>query len=690
MKIIIASLMAAIALAALPGNHQSENAVNILAEKTDSLPLVLPENHPDLTEFRLRNEAAVRFSINQLPADKQEWDSYRIKLRENIIKKAGVIIDHDLPLDVRETVTLSMAGYGIKNIFFQTRPGIYATANLYIPEGKGPFPGVLVMCGHSTNGRLYDNYQSVGHTLALNGYVALVIDPWGAGERTTVHGVFEYHGANLGASLLNIGETLMGNQLTDNMRGVDLLVSLPFVDKDKIGATGSSGGGNQTMWLAALDDRVKAAVPVVSVGTFESYVMRSNCVCELLVDGLTFTEEAGVLALANAIMPCNHLQDSNPTFFPSEMLRSYNKARQIFVMQGKEDAISNRIFDIPHGYYPEDRQAMLGWFDLKLKGTGTGVSKTEIPFDLLPAEKLMTFTPGTRDANVISTEEHCKKKGAELREEYLANRSFNVSHKRQELQSILRIAEKPVLKHVHRFPKINGWDRIAIETSDGKLIPVLHFPVTNQSAGYVILCDPLNKNNISPTLVEDLKKKGCGVVIIDLTGTGELVSFIDSRANPNMMLHTFARGELWLGKTALGEWVKDLEILTGFLRSDYKARKIVIAGAREAGMAGLFLAALEGNIDEVVLREAPLSYLFDNRENIDFFSLAIHLPGILKWGDISLAVGISGKKVTFINPVTMSGQEITELKLKELQTEFDMVNTVCQQHSRVYFLYGKE
>ncbi len=145
-------------------------------------------------------------------------------------------------------------------------------------------------------------------------YVSVLI-PWGAGERTSVHGVTEYHGSNLGASFMNIGESLLGIQVSDNIRGVDLLCSLPYVDARNIGATGASGGGNQTMWLAAADERIKAAVPVVSVGTFESYVMRSNCICELLIDGLTFTEEAGVLALARAIMPCNHKLRRKPDFF---------------------------------------------------------------------------------------------------------------------------------------------------------------------------------------------------------------------------------------------------------------------------------------------------------------------------------------------------------------------------------------
>ena len=159
---------------------------------------------------------------------------------------------------------------------FKQDPGIYATANLYIPDGDGKFPAVIVMMGHSVEGRLYDKYQAVGITLALNGYVSLCIDPWGSGERTTIHGVFEDHGDenNLGIALMDIGEPLIGMLITDNIRGVDLLCSLPYVDTRKIGATGASGGGNQTMWLTAIDERIKAAVPVVSAGTFEAYIMR--------------------------------------------------------------------------------------------------------------------------------------------------------------------------------------------------------------------------------------------------------------------------------------------------------------------------------------------------------------------------------------------------------------------------------
>jgi len=661
-------------------NAPLEDRFAFPVENTDSLPTVLAKNHADLIESKLRLEAALKFGEHQLPDNLKDWEKQRLQLKNEIIKKAGVIIDHKLPLNIKETGTVQLKGYTVKNITFQTLPGVYATANLYIPDGQGPFPAVINMIGHFDKSRMDTvGPQAVGHSLALNGYVCLSIDPWGAGERGTIAGIFEYHGSNLGASLMNIGESLLGIQVSENMRGVDLLCSLPNVDPQNIGATGASGGGNQTMWLAALDERVKAAVPVVSVGTFESYIMRSNCICELLIDGMTITEEAGVLALSRAIMPCSHKKDPISAFSPSEMLRSYNNAKMVFDMKGEVDHLSYRIFDLTHGYFALDRQAMLGWFDYHLKGIGTGAPKKEIPFMQLQEEKLLVFPAGQRDANVMSTDEYCRKKGNELRTDFSNTKSFNVDQKKKELQSILRINEKSELKKIHQFSTQGGWDRFVLETSDSKLIPLLHLAPANKSLGYTIVCNSEGKKSIPPSLIDELKKKGSGIVIVDLSGTGEVTSTSSLSFDKLAKLHTLSRAELWLGKTVLGEWVKELNVVTQFLHSNYKAQEVSIDGSKEAGLAGLFLSAVEGNVDHLILRDAPASYLFDTREGIDFFSMAIHLPGFLNWGDVSLAAALTSKNISFIDPVTMSGNAISGEKLPALEAEFEKMRTLCHQ-----------
>ncbi|HZK93866.1 MAG TPA: acetylxylan esterase [Prolixibacteraceae bacterium] len=667
-------------------NAPLEDRFAFPTENTDSLPAVLTKNHADLIESKLRLEAVLKFGEHQLPNNLKDWETYRAHLKNEIIQKAGVIIDHKLPLNIKETGTIQMKGYIIKNIAFQTRPGVLATANLYIPDGKGPFPAVITMHGHWKGGRLYESFQAIGQSLALKGYVCLNIDAFGSGERTTVHGIDEYHGANLGASLLNIGESLLGVQISDNMRGVDLLGSLSYVDPEKIGATGASGGGNQTMWLTAIDERIKAAVPVVSVGTFESAVMRSNCICELLTDGLTFTEEAGILAMVapRAIKMCNIIVD-NPTFLSSEMLRSFHNARPVFKMLGAENNISNLVLDKTHGYWPENREAMLGWFDLHLKGIGSGSPVKEIPFKTLPNEPLMVYAKGQRDPKVETIGKYCKRRGNELRTVFLNTKSFNIDQKKNELRSILRINEKLNLEKIHQYSSIGGWDRFTLETSDDMLIPVLHLAPVNKSLGYVILCNPDGKNSIASSLIDELKKKGSGIVIVDLSGTGEVTSTSSISDDKTGKLHTLSRAELWLGKTVLGEWVKELNVVTQFLSSNYKAQKVSIDGSKEAGLAGLFLSAVEGNVDNIILRDTPISYLFDNRESVDFFSMGIHLPGFLNWGDVSLAAALSGKNITFINPLTMSGQKISGTRLKEFQNEYDKIRVICSQPGKTVF-----
>jgi hypothetical protein len=661
-----------------------EDRFTFLTENTDSLPAVLTKNHADLIGNELRLEALLKFGEHQLPANLKDWETYRVQLKNKIVQKTGVIVDHKLPLNIRENGTVQRKGYSIKNIAFQTRPGIYATANLYIPDGKGPFPGVIFMIGHWPKGKIDSTGpQAVGHSLALNGYVCLTIDPWGSGERTTVHGIFEDHGDgnNLGSSLMNIGEPLMGIEISDNIRGVDLLCSLSYVDSKKIGATGASGGGNQTMWLASMDERIKAAMPVVSVGTFESYIMGSPCICEVMIDALTFTEEAGILAMVapRAIKMCNHNKDQNQAFFPSEMIRSYNNAKPIFKMYGLEKNITYQLFDLPHGYMAEDRETLLGWFDLILKGIGTGTPKKEIPFEQLPEEKLMVFPRGKRDADIISTDKYCKRRGSELRTAYLNTKSFDAELKRNELRDILGVSEKSVLKNIHEYSKMNGWSRFALESSDNKLIPVLLQSPQGDSKEFVIVSNPEGKDRISSDLIDGIIKSGRGIAIVDLSGTGETSSTSTHSDYSIGKLRTISRSELWFGKTILGEWVKELNVVTQFLNSSFKAQKMSIDGSKEAGLAGLFFGAVEGNVDNIILRDSPISYLFDNRENIDFFSMGVNLPGFLNWGDVSLTAALSGKDVTFINPVTMSGQKISGTRMKEFQTEFDKIRLICRQ-----------
>ena len=668
-------------------------AVNINLSAQNSLPGVLSDEPTDLTGQALEMEAAKANKSLQIPGNMEEWLSFRNELKEFLLEKTGADRFPDLPLDYHETGEHKLPGLTVKNIYFQTRPGVYATANLYIPDGSGPFPGVVTMMGHSSNGKLYDVYQAIGHSLALNGYVSLHIDPWGAGERTTVHGQFEYHGANLGASLMNIGETLMGMQITDNMRAVDMLCSLPYVDSNKIGATGASGGGNQTMWLAAMDDRVKAAVPVVSVGTFQSYIMNSNCICETLPDGLTFTEEAGVLGLVapRALKICNGMKDSNKAFNPSEMLRSYDNARPVFKLYNADENLSYQIFNKPHGYWPEIREAMLGWFDLHLKGTGTGAPKKEKPITLLSEEELMIFPAGNRNASVKSTAEFCNNRGNLLSQSMRNNKSINPSKKIEELKQLLKLNENLTINDCRELPVVEGWQRFVVESADRRLIPVLLKTSGGRSSDFVILFDPAGKSNIEDNIIDNHLKSNKNICVVDLWGTGEVNSPTDNLVSGRLpQFHTLGRSALWLGHRIQGIWTEQINITADWLKKNKNAGKITVETFKDGTTAALFAAVTGKNISSLILNNAPVSYIFDDPSTVNYFSLGIHLPGILEWGDISLAAALSGAEINFVNPVSISGRELSGEEINNYKGEFILMNNRIGKKSRINLTAAKK
>src|SRR6185295_13722018 len=98
-------------------------------------------------------------------------------------------------------------------------------------------------------------------------------------------------------TLLPVGLPPSGLQVYENLRAVDYLLTRPEVDGERIGITGASGGGNQSMYAGAWDTRLKAVVPVCSVGNYRAYLGVGCCLCEVVPGALRFTEEWGVLGL---------------------------------------------------------------------------------------------------------------------------------------------------------------------------------------------------------------------------------------------------------------------------------------------------------------------------------------------------------------------------------------------------------
>jgi dienelactone hydrolase len=199
------------------------------------------------------------------------------------------------PLNPQITGTLTGKGYRVEKIMLETRPAFHLTANLYLPNTPPPWPAVLVPCGHSHEGKAVGQYQLICMLLARHGMAAMCYDPIGQGERyqmldlakeravfddaphvkvphpnvrlvcTTEHTMTAISSALIGANAAQF-------RIWDGMRVIDYLQSRQDILADKIGCTGNSGGGTETAYLMALDDRILAAAPGCYLTTFKKLI----------------------------------------------------------------------------------------------------------------------------------------------------------------------------------------------------------------------------------------------------------------------------------------------------------------------------------------------------------------------------------------------------------------------------------
>src|SRR6202012_3764123 len=164
---------------------------------------------------------------------------------------------------------------------------------------------------------------------------------------------------------------LSGLQVYENMRAVDYLLTRPEVDRYHIGITGASGGGNQTMYAGAWDERFKAVVPVCSVGNYQAYLGAACCMCGVVPGPLRFTEEAGVLGLVapRGLMVVNATRDAFQ-FSVGEAKKSLAAAGPVFDLYDRSASLRHAVFESPHDYSRAMREEMYGWMALHLKGEG--------------------------------------------------------------------------------------------------------------------------------------------------------------------------------------------------------------------------------------------------------------------------------------------------------------------------------
>jgi len=288
------------------------------------------------------------------------------------------------PLNAKVFDETAYDGFSVSKVCFEPWPGFLATGNLYRPLGDGPFPGIINPHGHWEHGRLEDGERgSVPArciTLARMGAVAFSYDMIGyVDSKQTTH--------NWGRDLEKLwGLHPFALQLWTSIRALDFITSLPYVDAERIGCTGASGGGTQTFSVTAVDPRIRVAAPVNMI----SSTMQGGCLCE----------NAPILRLDNSNMEIGALTAPRPLLMVSATGDwtmetphvEFPAIRSIYALYGAEGNVENVHLDYQHNYNKASREAMYRFMGTRLIG-GDWANFTEPPYVKPPDEALRVF-PG--------------------------------------------------------------------------------------------------------------------------------------------------------------------------------------------------------------------------------------------------------------------------------------------------------
>lgn len=220
-----------------------------------------PRRTPDIGRERLDH-------LTQLYSGKTEWEQRKELLKSCMIE--ALKLDKAPEVEQPEVIITNKRkykDYRVENIALEILPGVYATGSVYKPikQKKGKSAVILSPNGHFGDGRYRESEQKRCANLAKMGAIVVSYDLFGWGE-SALQFPYEYHRSSIAQTI----------QVLNGKRLLDYLLKLPVADPSRVGITGGSGGGSHSLFLTAIDDRIKVSVPVVMVSSYFS----GGCPCE--------------------------------------------------------------------------------------------------------------------------------------------------------------------------------------------------------------------------------------------------------------------------------------------------------------------------------------------------------------------------------------------------------------------------
>ncbi|GAB4550387.1 MAG: alpha/beta hydrolase family protein [Anaerolineae bacterium] len=627
------------------------------------------------------------------PATRESWEARRAELRVRLRHSLGLDrLPERTPLRAQIVGGIERAGYTIQKLVYESLPGFTVTAHLYLPQDTGsPVPAVLYAPGHwMENCKLEPDIQLFCANLARRGFVVLVYDPIGQGERL---GDWRDHGH---LEPLLVGLSQAGLMVWESMRAIDYLVSRREVDSRRIGMTGASGGGLNTFYTSALDERVQVSVPVCYVTTFLAMMTAERDrnwedgvdLCNQVPGVMAYAEMSDICGLF-APKPLCIIAGIRDWMFPIAGVRQvYPDIDHIYQLLGAGTRVRLAEVDAEHGYNQAMRETAYGWLARWLRDEGDSAPVPEQECELLPAPYHPALTymdpPDPAHLPVLRRRDAYPQPGpglclpagqtaapgpaiTELTRHIAGSRSPDrepPSHAgkfiRQREQLIERVKgllgpfpERTLVQdRIYNQTLQRGLfaERVVFESEPGIVIPAI-FAAPAEWKAYlpvVLYVDEWGKRaGLANGTIDALLAAGLAVFAIDVRGVGETAA-TDFEAATNALM---------TDRPLFGQRVYDvLRALDCLWRRIYigvqiDKGRIACLGRGVGGLLALYAAALDERLDRVVAWEAPLSYhaLITQRPG---FPASVYLFDVLNHFDLpDLMAALAPRPLLLADPV---------------------------------------
>jgi cephalosporin-C deacetylase-like acetyl esterase len=590
------------------------------------------------------------------------------------------------PLAAQSVGVVDRDEYTIERYLIQSRPGFYIPVNLYIPrELNAPAPAILNPHGHFRGGKAggpeppihpIGTVQPRLISLARLGFVVLALDGIGWGERSRI---LEDCGHWTLSPILT-GGCVMGMEVWDNIRALDFLLSRREVDPSRVGITGASGGGTQTLFTAAVDERLKAIVPVCFGTNYRHWFDRELglsggiCLC-LWIPGLAgFAEFADICALL-APRATMFLCTSRDGCLTEGIAQIFPDVKRVFELMGAGDHLRMTVVEGAHGYFKAVREPMYAFFVRALTGRDCGEAIEERSLTCEAPEILNCFDPHVLPEDLRTVDDVVIARARELIQGWQTTLPTTVD----EITGYQQGLRENLIKHVlGGFPErcdLASTEETLPDTpyhkvefhSTEKLHVVGYLYLPKESPEEVVLVvDPEGgyvgiRSGRASRIIG--KRYPQAVLAIDCQNWGSLYD-PETRCYDEKEWGAYT-SLLFVGHPLIGLRVWDVLRSVDFIRekTQLNSAPIHLIGYGEAGLVALLAAGLDERIESLTISDVSASFLpskggYGRRPYATYPSaqaqpLSFFLPGILRYGDIPQLVSlVAPRSITIIRPTT--------------------------------------